>query len=59
MSWTHTKCDSCWQAHEPGRVPFRLLREAPAEPCCWCGRETTSGIYVREDPVLLPCQDHD
>lgn len=58
MSWTHTKCDSCWQAAEPERVPFRL-RGAPAETCCWCGRQSTSGIYVREDPALLPCPGHD
>ena len=49
MIWTHSICESCWNKREPGRKP-RRMRDADLEPCCFCGVDHTSGIYVRENP---------
>jgi hypothetical protein len=52
--WNHAICDPCWEAREPTRTPVR--RTIPQEEvCCYCGARTTSGIYVRDDPDLVPC----
>ena len=51
--WNHPICDDCWAALEDGRRPYRLT-EPEIERCCWCGSETTSGIYRREDPAEVP-----
>lgn len=60
-AWTHDICDECWAAREPGREPFRLSTEyRDVERCCFCGKQTESGIAVREDPALVPdCAGHD
>lgn len=52
--WTHGICRECWTRREGLRVPVRA-REAPAERCCFCGGVADEGIYVREDPSVLPC----
>ena len=48
--WNHPMCDWCWYRDYGERVPVRL-KEPDKEVCCWCGRRTSSGIYVRADPV--------
>ncbi len=56
--WRHSICDLCWHVYAPDREPIRLT-EPELERCCFCGGDTRSGIYVREDPVkLLHCQGH-
>lgn len=55
--WTHPMCDQCWGERQPGRVPHRLVEDVREdEVCCFCGKETRSGIYVREDPALTTCE---
>jgi hypothetical protein len=44
--WTHSICDDCWKQREPNREPVRITDTDP-EPCCFCGQEHQSGIYVR------------
>lgn len=53
-NWTHPMCDPCWLEYDPARGPVRLQESVrELETCCWCGRETRSGIYVRHDPAQL------
>ena len=57
-AWTHTICRPCWDKLNPDREPVRV-KNAQTEPCCYCGNETFSGIYVRKDPDELPlCKGH-
>lgn len=54
--WTHALCDTCYEQREPGREPTRLTEPfVQVETCCFCGDETTSGIYYRLDPNKAPC----
>lgn len=53
MSWTQPICDECYSTESPGRDPVRL-KEPDIERCCVCGTITSSGIYVRRDPRMVP-----
>ena len=53
--WTHAICNECWNARNPEREPYRVT-EAEEEKCCFCGLETLSGIYTREDPSKTLCK---
>lgn len=56
--WTHPQCEVCWDKQRGSRTPTRLV-DREVERCCWCGQETRSGIYVREDANSLPLhQEH-
>jgi hypothetical protein len=35
---------------------LKLRDDGDTEKCCWCGKEHSSGIYVREDPTKLMCK---
>ncbi len=49
--WNHVQCDRCWKLREGNRVAARLAAEyVEAEPCCYCGAPTRSGIYRRDQP---------
>lgn len=52
--WNHAICDECWTKLEPDRTPVTAADVHSAEICGWCGRPTTSGIYVREHPDKVP-----
>jgi hypothetical protein len=52
--WTHVLCAACYAEAEPGRVP-RQVANAPAEPCCACGKKTVGPIYYRADPRRFGC----
>lgn len=55
LSWTQAICDGCWQKRYPAREPSRIVEPfREAEVCSYCGHDTTSGIYVREDPATVP-----
>lgn len=61
--WTHAICWACWERRtnergENGREPGRVI-DAPTETCCWCGRDTSFGIYTREDPTKVTRCDHE
>lgn len=73
-NWNHAMCDECWNWAHPGRVPCRVTRiyrfvaflglrcpgRPPKKPCCFCGKLTRSGIYVRGNPETTPCHgEHD
>lgn len=55
MNWNQPMCDPCWIERNPNRPPVRL-NGVQHEVCAHCGQQTTSGIYVRQDPrtVLFP-----
>lgn len=62
--WTHAICDPCWDKHYSPRLPVRLNvtgnADEPAELCCFCGRVTLGGIFVRADPSAVKCKgEHD
>lgn len=50
--WTHPICRFDYAVMEPGRTPT-VLKDAEHEVCCWCGNETTDGIYFRADPNVV------
>lgn len=56
----HPICDPCWLLREPHRNPYRVTdRYRETEPCCFCGDPTHSGIYVHDNPNILPlCRGH-
>jgi len=54
MGWNHYICELCWQLrckanNEPGRRPVQV-KDYHERPCCYCGKPSTSGIFVRENP---------
>lgn len=53
--WTHAICDDCYLIRWPDRQPIRLVN-VQLENCCFCGHETDSGIYTREDPENTQCR---
>lgn len=53
FGWTQPCCESCFERHNPGRKPTRLI-EPEGEICVHCGAETQDGIYVRVDPKTAP-----
>lgn len=57
VEWNHSMCEGCWNKSNPNRQACTVI-DAEVEICCFCGDETTSGIYIRHDPNDLSC-DHD
>ena len=54
--WNHMICDDCWIKERGDRTPVRLLPPyRTLEMCCFCGKMTESGIYVRRDRKGLKC----
>lgn len=49
MSWTHAVCIDCWNIRKPGQEPVRIHND-DTQVCCDCGKDTTDGVYIREDP---------
>lgn len=59
LSNIHACCGECWftrfrQKAELG-PPVRD-RSAGEATCCYCGRKTVAGIFVREKPEFAPCR---
>lgn len=57
---THSLCDACFKSTLPYNrrhviEPTRSPQAGPL-PCCICAITHTSGIFVRRDPVALPCK---
>lgn len=52
--FTHAICGKCWAARNNGIIPHQLV-DAASVACCYCGNETTEGIYIREAPEKVPC----
>jgi hypothetical protein len=52
-NWNQPMCEDCWRRVYTDRRPTRLTQPEP-EVCAFCGADTTSGIYVREDPKAVP-----
>jgi hypothetical protein len=42
----HLSCIECWERNFPDQIPFRV-KQAGLDSCCFCGKPTVSGIYVR------------
>jgi hypothetical protein len=57
--WNHPICERCWAELHPDRQPVAMGSPEP-EDCCYCGGPTVDGIYIREDPNMLPAHtEHD
>lgn len=55
--FNHAICHDCWVERNPGReavVIDEAARGRDLVTCCYCGEDTTSGIWVREDPSDIP-----
>ena len=48
--WTQPSCRECWDIKNPGRRPT-TINDRQGETCCYCGKMTGSGIYIRVDPA--------
>ena len=54
MSWNHAQCYDCWI--KENRIGFPVkVRDHKPEKCCFCGRWTIEGIFVRRDPKKMRC----
>jgi hypothetical protein len=54
-SWTQPMCRECWDKHALLKFDWAgMPEEGPPETCAWCGLDTRSGIYVRQDPAGVP-----
>ena len=51
--YIHLMCAACW--NERRDIKTCESNVAESESCCWCGNDTTSGIWVRKDLVKMPC----
>jgi ribosome-binding protein aMBF1 (putative translation factor) len=51
-TWNQPMCDACWRRERGERTPVRV-RESELEQCAFCGFGTSSGIYVRQDPLTV------
>jgi len=51
----HAICVPCWVDSRPERIPHRVVDDV-ARACCFCGRPTSSGVYLRQEPSITPCQ---
>ena len=58
-AWTHACCITCFQARHPGKEPRRVPDKARVlEMCCYCWKNTTGGIYDRNNPTDTRCKGH-
>jgi hypothetical protein len=59
--WNHPQCYPCWfKRWGLTREPVRFRQGEDVKNCCYCGRPTGSGIYIRERPgsaVIPHCPD--
>lgn len=53
-SWNHSMCYDCWRRERGLDIPVRVKEHDP-EICCFCGRWTIEGIFVRKDPAKMTC----
>lgn len=56
--WNHSQCYPCWfKKWSLTRIPARFNQGGAVKPCCFCGRLTGSGIYIRARPqsAEVPC----
>lgn len=53
-AWSHVMCEECWVFLRTG-VPYRTI-SSPAKKCCYCDKESNTGIYVRGNPATTPCK---
>ncbi len=53
--WTHQICVSDWNKKHPDRedVKSEDYNQGDTELCCYCGELNDSGIYIREDPLVV------
>lgn len=55
LTWNQPTCDSCWAAQFGSREPRRMPEDVrEVETCSYCGSQTESGIYRRDDPRTVP-----
>jgi len=55
VSWRQAICERCWLRRRPCQRPV-LVPSNPVvlEVCSYCGGDTIVGIYVRDNPALVP-----
>jgi hypothetical protein len=53
----HACCGECWFTKHATKAaegpPTRVPNDVST--CCWCGKKTVAGIYLRGDPKVVPC----
>ena len=57
--WTHAMCSACWNKRHPNK---QVRKDDATDPvmCCFCGKDSFSGIYIREAPSKVNCHgEHD
>ena len=66
LSWTHPICDDDWTKFNGVELDGELLVREPIrlkirtkETCAYCGQDTESGIYVRDNPDHVPFPQED
>lgn len=52
-SWNQPVCEDCWAERFGPRIAVRATDHDP-ERCSYCGNTTTSGIFRRDDPAMVP-----
>lgn len=52
LSWNQPVCDDDWRKLRGDRWPTRV-KDAKVETCAFCGEDTRSGIYIRENPSMV------
>lgn len=50
-NWTHSICWECWGKRNPDANAARMINPV-LEQCCYCGADTTHGIYRRDSPQV-------
>lgn len=58
--WTQPICAACWIERGPNRDPVSVTDGSlDPEVCCYCGKLTNSGIYIRVDPDTVAIRTHE
>ncbi len=53
--FTHSVCAQCWTERHPDRPARGGEGNGDDISCCYCGRLTSDGIYVRDEPMNTSC----
>jgi hypothetical protein len=53
--YRHAICLLCWDERVETRPPIPVSPPLDVEQCCYCGRDTTEGVYKRGPLRDAPC----
>ncbi len=46
-------CADCWNTHRTHELSVVEGANSEPEPCFFCGKETTTGLYTRQDGIKI------